>query len=344
MDELPQRRELASAVRDAAEQEGVTERRLRRWVAISALIEIFNIARTNGSLPPFLVKGGFALEARFRSQARASRDIDFVIEAQKRELVDAAIEAMRTEWSGFAFSIKGDPEEREHSYKFEVSALYKGQDWSTFEVELVAGEVADAEMVEPYPIEAFGLERPSDVPCMNVHEQIAQKLHAVTDPDEDRPRDLVDIFIMASQIEFEIETLRVAAETTFARRAKHPWPPSIGLRDGWGNTIREILERNQLELTIDAIIDGVRNLVVSLLGVTPKVNYRYQFLVLSAQDHVPNPNEPALIADGGYFALQQMTEQGGWRVIQMIEYPGRDRSRAVLAILEKPIPPDVNAG
>lgn len=264
MAELPPGKRLAQIVESAAEEEGVAVRRLRRWVAVSALIEVFNIARTHRQLPPFLVKGGFALEARFRTRARASRDIDFVIEAKKRELVDAAIEAMRFEWSGFSFRMKGEPEEREHSYRFEVSATYKAREWSTFEVELVAGQVVDPEMVGPYPLDCFGLERPSDVPCMNVYEQIAQKLHAVTDPDEDRPRDLVDIFLISQQIELEAESLRLAAQTTFLQRAKQSWPCTIALRDGWTGVIAEILERNDLQLTVDAILDGVRALVANL--------------------------------------------------------------------------------
>lgn len=99
---------------------------------------------------------------------------------------------------------------------------------------------------------------------MNVYEQIAQKLHAVTDPDEDRPRDLVDIFLISQQIELEAESLRLAAQTTFLQRAKQSWPCTIALRDGWTGVIAEILERNDLQLTVDAILDGVRALVANL--------------------------------------------------------------------------------
>lgn len=339
MAELPARRQLAGIVKGAAEEAGVTERRLRRWVAISALIEVFNITRADGRLPAFLVKGGFALEARFRSKARASRDIDFVIEAQKRELIDAAIEAMRIEWSGFTFAIKNDPAEREHSYKFEVNAFYKGQEWSTFEVELVAGDVVEPELVEAYPINEFGLERPSDVPCMNVHEQIAQKFHAVTDPDEDRPRDLVDIFLIGQQVALEFADLRISVETVFGQRAKHAWPAPIELRDGWAGVITEIVERNQLGLTVDAIVDGVRAIAVKLVGVIPRMNYKYHFLILSVQDHVPNLLEAALVADEAYNTLKRMTEQEEWRLVQILDYPSRDRTRAVLAVLEKQIEP-----
>jgi hypothetical protein len=261
MADLPGRKELAAAVKEAAEEEGVTERRLRRWVAVSALIEVFNIARSEGRIPAFLVKGGFALECRFRSLARSSRDVDIVLRTEKAALVDAAIEAMRIEWSGFAFRIKGAPEERDHSYKFEANAFYLAAEWSTFEVEVVFGDVTDPEMLAPHAIEEFGLARPSDVPCMNAYEQVAQKIHAVTHPTEDRPRDLVDIFVINSQLELNVEVLRIAAETVFKQRATHAWPPPIELRDGWGVAIEEIIRRNELDFSVDQVLDGVRALV-----------------------------------------------------------------------------------
>jgi hypothetical protein len=337
MADLPRRRELAATVKEAAEEEGVTERRLRRWVGVSALIEVFNIACSEGRIPAFLVKGGFALECRFRSLARASRDVDIVLSTQKAALVDAAIEAMRIDWSGFTFRIKGAPEEREHSYKFEVNAFYLGADWSTFEVEVVFGDVTEPEMLEPHTIEKFGLGRPSNVPCMNAYEQIAQKLHAATDPSEDRPRDLLDIFVISSQLDLDVVTLRVAAERVFDSRATHAWPPPIQLREGWGPAMKELIDRNEFDFSVEDILDGVTTLVAKMLGVTKKMNYRYHFLVLSAQDHVPNVMESALVADEGYNVLQRMTEHEGWRLAQLIDYPGRDRSRAVLAVLEKPL-------
>lgn len=338
MPDLPRPKQLATAVKKAAEEEGVTERRFRRWVAVSALIEVFNIARAQTRLPEFLVKGGFALECRYRSLARSSRDVDIVLGVGKQELIDAAVEAMRMDWSGFTFRIKGEPEEREHSYKFEVNSVYLESDWSTFEVELVAGEVVEPEMLKPHPVDALGLTRPSDVPCMNVYEQIAQKIHAVTDPSEERPRDLLDIFLLERQLELDDSALRGASEKTFRERATHEWPPTIELRDGWSATIEELLRRNKLPFSVDQILDAVRALMVRMLGVSLKMNYRYHFVVLSAKGRVPNVNESALMDDEGYAALQRMTEQEGWRLVQVIDYPSSERTHAMLAILEKPIP------
>ena len=289
-----------------------------------------------GVLPSFLVKGGFALELRFRSLARASRDVDLVLNVARGELVDAVIEAMRIPWSGFAFQIKGVAEERKHSYRISVSALYQGSDWSTFEVELVLGEADQADMIQPYAIDDFGLMRPSNVPCLNVHEQIAQKLHAATDPTENRPRDLIDILLLDDQLARDDDKLLAAVEEVFRERNTHAWPPTVELRDGWRTTIEALLRDNNIDLTAGQIVDGVQSLILRLFGVKVKMNYRYRFIILSALDRIPNMLESPLMADEGYRSLQRMTEQEGWRLAHLLAYPSRDQTRAMLAVLEQP--------
>jgi hypothetical protein len=59
MTPLPSPRALNRDVSKIAGSEAVTERRMRRWVAAIALIEVLNVARSRGSFPTFLVKGGF---------------------------------------------------------------------------------------------------------------------------------------------------------------------------------------------------------------------------------------------------------------------------------------------
>lgn len=334
---FPPKRELEAAVKKAAAEEGLAERRLRRWIAVSALVELFTIARNNGDLPPFLVKGGLALEFRFRSRSRSSRDIDIVLGLPKNELVDAAIATMRLPWSGFTFRIKGEPKEREHSYVFEVGALYLDQSWSTFEVELVHGRVDEYDLIEPYSIAEFGLAQPSAVPCLNVTEQIAQKLHAVTDPKEDRPRDLIDIYLLDSRLERNDEMLRSAVASIFQIRAKHSWPAPIDLRDDWESTLHELIERNGLKITVTEVVDGVRALVFRLLGVVQRMNYQYHFLVLSGHTQVPNLMSSAIQMDDAYDIFKRMTQIEGWRPSQTMHHPSGQNSRAVLVVLEKPL-------
>jgi predicted nucleotidyltransferase component of viral defense system len=257
----PTRKRLEAAVKQAAATEGIAERRMRRWIAVIALIEIFSIARDAQRLPAFLIKGGLALEFRFRARARSSRDVDFVFPMPKDALMDALIEALRIEWSGFRFSLKGVPEDRGHSLRLVVNASYQGCEWSTFEVDLAQGSVDDSEFVTPYDLGAFGLMRPSTIPCLGVVEQIAQKLHAVTSPREDRARDLLDVFLLDTCFAKNDQDLLAAIIRVFAERKTHPWPARIELRETWRATLQQILARSGLEVGVDEIVDGVRAMI-----------------------------------------------------------------------------------
>jgi hypothetical protein len=42
------------------------------------------------------------------------------------------------------------------------------------------------------------------------------------------------------------------------------------------------------------------------------------------------------MAGQGMEVFQRMTEREGWRLSQLLPYPSRDLTRAVLAVLEKP--------
>lgn len=263
---LPTSRELSKTVDTAAAADNVAARRVRRWVAVVALTQIFNIARARGIIPRFLVKGGFALELRFRGEARTSRDVDIVMPLDREALLDAAVAALRIEWSGFTFRVKGAPSRREHSFKFELNSLYQNRDWATFEVELVFGPVTEHDRIAPLALSTFGLLQPDDIPCMTAAEQIAQKLHAVSDPSEDRPRDLIDIYLLDTRLQPADTELLGHCLRTFDQRATHEWPPNVDLRAGWERQLREMLERVEPSLTIDEIVQGVRTLVARLVA------------------------------------------------------------------------------
>jgi hypothetical protein len=138
---LPSPKQLSTRVVDLAQDEGLGIRRVRKRVATIALIQLFNVARRDGRLPEFFIKGGRALEFRFGALARSSRDVDIVISSDKSTILDTVVAVLREEWSGFRFDLRKAPQEREHSYVLEIGADYNGADWTTFEAELVYGVV-----------------------------------------------------------------------------------------------------------------------------------------------------------------------------------------------------------
>jgi hypothetical protein len=320
----------------AAAQTGVSARRQRRWIAVNAPVEIFSIAASRGIIPSFIVKGGFAIEFRFLGAARSSRDLDLVIPLEPHALMDAAIEVLRLEWSGFTFRIKGQAERREHSFKFEVNALYQNRNWSTFEAELVFAEVHAEELVAAIDLTAFGLLRPSPIPCMTVEEQIAQKLHAVSDPSEDRPRDLIDIHLFMTRLTPDVDDILAACVRTFQLRATHQWPPNITIRSGWVEQIDQLIADSELALSSSDIITGVFDLLSRLVGFPMGQNFQYHFIVLQGKTQLPPPTENAL-GPQGLEVLNRMTQHEGWRLVQVIRYPSPEKTGAVLAVLEKPM-------
>lgn len=268
--EPPPYKTLDQTVRLGANDEEVTERRLRRWIAASAMLEIIKGAQQIGRIPSFLVKGGFAIELRFRRSARASRDVDVVLPVDSDQLVDLMIEVLRKEWSGFSFQIRGAPEHRERSVRLLVGASYRGRDWSTFEVDLVAGSTERQEVVPPFDTAKFGLMAASLVPCLNALEQIAQKLHAVTNPQENRARDLLDIYLLDTRLDRDDTALLLFVGETFEQRQQHTWPARVELREGWREELEDIISRNGFAASVDDIVEGVRALVLRLTGVPPR--------------------------------------------------------------------------
>jgi hypothetical protein len=80
----------------------------------------------------------------------------------------------------------------------------------------------------------MGLRVPSPVRCLNLSEQIAQKLHACTGPySQGRARDVLDILLIDLLGKLDVTAVRAAAEQVFAQRATHDFPPPIQIPAEW---------------------------------------------------------------------------------------------------------------
>lgn len=81
----------------------------------------------------------------------------------------------------------------------------------------------------------LGLPDPGPLRVLPLHHQVAQKLHACTgapkDGANDRARDLVDLQLVAGQI--DTATTAVTARRLFGARQEHPWPPEVVAHEDW---------------------------------------------------------------------------------------------------------------
>src|SRR5581483_3419132 len=124
---------------------------------------------------------------------------------------------------------------------------YLERPWATVDVDL-APVTADCETdpIPPIALADFGLTSSRSVPCLALHAQIAQKIHALTEPEprgrpNPRARDVLDVLLVIQQLDMDHTLVRSACERTFAERAKHKWPMySFTFPQAWHTKLPEI--------------------------------------------------------------------------------------------------------
>ncbi|HEX2219221.1 MAG TPA: nucleotidyl transferase AbiEii/AbiGii toxin family protein [Gemmatimonadales bacterium] len=189
--------------------------------------------------PVFTIKGGVAMELRLRHLARATRDLDLILNTGADPL-EALQAALQEPYEGFSFQVKGSPLVMPNgAIRVEVGLQFLGKSWGTVQVDAAEREPAGAEveMVDAFSLAVFGLRGPDRLPCLSLPEHVAQKIHALTLPPRpgrrnERFRDLVDLLLLRGWVT-DLEAVRSACRTVFASRGTHPWPPRIEVPEHW---------------------------------------------------------------------------------------------------------------
>ncbi len=153
-----------------------------------------------------------------------------------------------------------------------VQLAYKGKPFSTVHVEIAMDSVSGVnrdDIVDGIDLGWFGIDAPP-IPCLSIAYQMAQKLHACTDPydgegqhENDRVRDLVDLWLLESLLETNgLADVRAAVIDTFDRRAKHAWPPTPVITDAWR---RDYLRLAQEVAGSPATVEAAAEYVMGLI-------------------------------------------------------------------------------
>ncbi|SNS50534.1 Nucleotidyl transferase AbiEii toxin, Type IV TA system [Micrococcales bacterium KH10] len=154
-------------------------------------------------------------------------------DAPERVAFTATVRSAKTHDPGLA-----RPDYVMHPYR--VSIAFLGTAWGALDVEVSDPEIdpyahvrkeIDAELVEFGAYFGFGELYPVELVALEY--QIAQKLHAVTDPTYVRAHDLVDLQLLWNAGP-DLPILQHLCVRTFDWRQQQPWPP-LPLRpmDGW---------------------------------------------------------------------------------------------------------------
>jgi hypothetical protein len=200
----------------------------------------------DAGLSLFALKGGSALEMRFPADARVSRDVDLVYQGSVEAAVSALSDATSRGWGPFTARTM-DPEPLSLPWsdvagvRIEVKLRYAGKPYGTLALDVVTASLGEVEYVDATSLAPVGLEGPARLPCLSLRYQIAEKLHACTDPLDtervnDRAGDLMDLILIEDLVGpsgLDLPGIRSACVEVFRHRDRHPWPPLVVVRSTW---------------------------------------------------------------------------------------------------------------
>jgi hypothetical protein len=164
--------------------------------------------------------------------------VDIGLAGERAERLEAFRNALALRFDEFSFQLKGKllSMDNADAVRLELGVLYRTRAWQTIDVDLGPAGAGTVDFVEPAipGLSEMGLRIPSPVRCLNLSEQIAQKLHACTGPySNGRARDILDILLIDLLGKTHVRAVRIAAEHVFTRRATHKFPPAIKIPAEW---------------------------------------------------------------------------------------------------------------
>lgn len=258
-----------------ASEIGQVPQRVMHLVRVGVVCGLLDTVRHDDGGHLFIVKGGTAMQLRLGIRARATTDLDVIFRGRVASWLQRFDEATADRvWNGFTVSRKGAPEEIEvpglgyRPWRVALRIRYEGRDFGTtsLEVAIDAATGDHRELVEPEGIVlgAFEIDPPRLVPCLDVPYQIAQKLHACTEPlpdGNDRVRDVIDIWLLEGLLtSADLPAVRAAAIETFDRRSQHTWPPVVAPSPSWADDYQLLVAEfpdapKNLDHAVDYLVD-----------------------------------------------------------------------------------------
>jgi hypothetical protein len=242
---------LETRLRQAAQERSVDLQRLQRQVAFERLM-----ARLFADeIPPWLLKGGYALELRLPGRARSTVDLDLSIPDPARiPQVVAATEpddvrssafdhvqkmAERDVGDGFQFLIHQPRTELTGApgggFRCRIEARLAGRVFARFHLDIALGDsvAGPFDWITSGDLLAFAGIPPARIAVYPLAQQFAEKIYAYTfpwqDPENTRVKDLVDLVLLIDSRLLPLSDLRSAVAVTFAVRSTHPAPVSLPL-------------------------------------------------------------------------------------------------------------------
>jgi hypothetical protein len=210
-------------------------------------------------LPDGVVKGGSSLLFRYgRYGSRYTRDIDTARVMELEAYLKQLNEALSHGWNGFTGRLVAveppQPVGVPSAYvmmPYDIKLNYCGRPWQTIRIEIGHNEIGDADEFEtslPSDLadvfEKLSFPQPKPLPVMKLAYQIAQKLHAVSEPGSERAHDLIDLQLICNRSQIDYAEVKNVCQRLFDYRRRQPWPAAVTALPSWDDLY--VLARNNL--------------------------------------------------------------------------------------------------
>jgi len=261
--------ELNRAISVLAAERGTTVKRVVSLVANVALAQM---------LPETAVKGGTGLKLRFGERiTRDTPDLDTAYRGDMAAFEQLLAKNLAVGWGGFTGTVvmraKRSLAAVPTAYvmqPFRVTLKYAGKTFKAVDLEVGWDELEATGEDPEYALaddvidvfSALGLQTPNPVRVQPLHHQIAQKIHACTEPDSDRARDLVDMQIMASDADKVL--VAKTARRLFSFRQQHNWPPTAKANSHWDALYIGASEGLNVIADVDDAVTWLNNYIANL--------------------------------------------------------------------------------
>lgn len=209
--------------------------RLRRRVVFERVI-----ARLDTAEPRcWVVKGGMALEARLRDEARLTKDLDLGLrgaETSPEDLRERLMDALATDPDDDRFVMTVGPAKRctedgagHATWRVPVSATLAGRQFGSLKIDVSPREHeldATDVVVLPTALDFAGIDA-RKIEIIDIHRHAAEKLHAMQkdfgERENTRVRDLVDVVLLSEHRLLDSDKLESAVRQVWREREDtHP--------------------------------------------------------------------------------------------------------------------------
>ncbi len=229
---------LEARLRTRAQEMSVPFQTLQlKFVMERLLARLFHEAEV-----PWLLKGGFAMDLRFRPRARTTKDVDLSVKllagsiaGDLRELLQAAASIDLGDFLTYRLGeMKSEQTQAPGGGgRFPCEAVLLGKSYAKFHLDVGVGDLrfGEPERIEGEDLLEFAQLPRAVVLAIPKAQQFAEKVHAYTFPWEGRlntrTKDLVDLLLLIERGRLDGALIREALRATFLTRGTHPLPRTL---------------------------------------------------------------------------------------------------------------------